>query len=141
MTRTTYPHSRISTRHTNTPYATPSEMIARIDDGPGQAWYHDAAHDLHLWDFMFHPRMQTARWVQERTQCFLDRDMVLEWLIVEGTFDQVDPNTPDVREELAMNHTSVMVQRLLMRIENLESQVSYLEGGVCQNHLNPMLVS
>jgi len=36
--------------------------------------------------------------------------MVLEWLIAEGTFDQVDPNTPDVCEELAMNHASSMVQ-------------------------------
>jgi len=29
--------------------------------------------------------------------------MVLERLIAEGTFDWVDPNTLDVREELAMN--------------------------------------
>src|SRR5882762_5423287 len=53
--------------------------------------------------------------------------MVLEQLIVEGTFDQVDPNTPDVHEELAMNHASSMVQWLLMCIENLESQVGQLE--------------
>src|SRR5882762_4792043 len=122
----TYSRSRISTRHANTPYATASEMIAWIDDGPGQAWYHDAAHDLHLRDFVFHTCMQTARRIQERTQRFPDRDMVLERLIAEGTFDWVDPNTPDVREELAMNHSSAMVQRLLMRVENLESQVSLL---------------
>jgi len=35
--------------------------------------------------------------------------MVLEQLIAEGTFDQVDPNTPDICEELAMNHASFMV--------------------------------
>jgi len=124
MTRATYPRSRISTRHANTPYRSAADMIARIDDGPGQAWYHDAAHDLHLRDFIFHTHMQTARRIQERTQRFPDRDMVLERLIAEGTFDQVDPNTPNVREELAMNHSSAMVQRLLMRVENLESQVS-----------------
>jgi len=80
--------------------------------------------------------MQTARRVQEHTQHFPDHDMVLEQLIMEGTFDQVDPNMPDVREELAMNHTSAMVQRLLMRIENVESQVSYLGGGVCLIRFN-----
>src|SRR5882762_5787116 len=141
MTRATYPRSRISTRHANTPYRSTVEMIAGIDDGPGQAWYHDAAHDLHLRDFIFHTRMQTARRVQERTQRFPDRDMVLERLIAEGTFDRVDPNTPDVREELAMNHSSAMVQQLLMRVENLESQVSLFDqlrdalhstDGVCQ---------
>jgi len=67
--------------------------------------------------------MQTARRVQECTQQFPDRDMVLERLIAEGMFDRVDPNTPDVHEELAMNHSSAMAQRLLMHVENLESQV------------------
>src|SRR5882762_2236798 len=126
MTRAMYPRSRISTHHANTPYRSAADMIARIDDGPGQAWYHDAAHDLHLHDFVFHTRMQTARRIQEHTQRFPDRDMVLERLIAKGTFDRVEPNTPDVREELAMNHASAMVQRLLMRVENLESQVSLL---------------
>ena len=37
---------------------------------------------------------------------FSDRDMVLECLLVEGTFDHVDPNTLDMQEELAMNHAS-----------------------------------
>src|SRR5882762_7670557 len=124
MTRVTYPRSRISTRHANTPYHSAADMIARIDDGPGQVWYHDAAHNLHLRDFVFHTWMQTARRVQERTQWFPGRDMVLERLIAKGMFDQVNPNTPDVHEELAMNHSSAMVQRLLMRVENLELQVS-----------------
>src|SRR5882762_7166973 len=125
MTRATYPRSRISTRHANTPYRSTAEMIGRIDDGPGQAWYHDAAHDLHLRDFVFHTRMQTAQHVQEQTQCCPDWDMVLERLIAEGTFDHVDPTMPDVREEFAMNHVSAMSQRLLMRIKNLETQVSW----------------
>src|SRR6267143_3942490 len=92
MTRAMYPRSRISTRHTNTPYRSVADMIARIDNGPGQAWYHDAAHDLHLRDFVFHTRMQTARQVQERTQRFPDQDMVLERLIAEGTLDRVNTN-------------------------------------------------
>jgi len=106
-------------------------MIARIDDGPGQAWYHDAAHNLHLCDFVFYTRMQTARCIQERTQCFPNWDMVLEQLIAEGTFDRVDPNTPDVCEELAMNHASAMSQWLLMCIENLETQVSLQGRFIC----------
>src|SRR5882762_4615853 len=136
MTRATYPRSRISTRHANTPYRSVTEMIARIDDGPGQAWYHDAAHDLHLRDFVFHTRMQTARRVQERTQRFPDRDMVLEQLIAEGTFDRVEPNTPDVHEEMAMNHSSAMAQRLLMRVENLKPQVRQWEW-----HMTSLLTS
>ena len=34
---------------------------------------------------------------------------------------------PDVREELAMVHSSAMVQRLLIRIEKLEKEVCRLD--------------
>ena len=85
--------------------------------------------------------MQMARGVQERTQHFPDCDMVLERLIIEGTFDWTDPNTPDVREELAMNHASLMVQWLLMQIENLESQVSWSDDHVCLVRLTSFVIS
>ena len=42
----------------------------------------------------------------------------------EGTFDRRNPNVPDAREELAMAHLSAMVQRLLMRIERIEREIS-----------------
>ena len=41
----------------------------------------------------------------------------------EGTFDHRDPDVPDAQEELAMAHSSAMVQRLLMRIERIEREV------------------
>ena len=42
----------------------------------------------------------------------------------EGTFDCRNPDVPDAREELAMAHSSAMVQHLLMRIERIEREVS-----------------
>ena len=42
----------------------------------------------------------------------------------EGTFNGRDPDVPDAWEELAMAHSSAMVQRLLMRIERIEREVS-----------------
>ena len=68
--------------------------------------------------------MQTARRMQQRVERFPDRDRVLEHLMEEGTFDRCDPYMPDVREELAMAHSSAMVQCLLMRIERVEREVS-----------------
>ena len=67
--------------------------------------------------------MQTARRMQQRVERFPDRDRVLERLMEEGTFDRRDPDVPDVREELAMAHSSAMAQCLLMRVEKLEKQV------------------
>ena len=42
----------------------------------------------------------------------------------EGTFGRRDPDVPDAQEELAMAHSSAMVQRLLMRVERIEWEVS-----------------
>src|SRR5882762_5045610 len=72
MTQASYPRSRVSTHYNATPYHTPMKMIARIDDGPGQAWYHNTANNLHLCNFIFHMHMQTARYIQERTERFSD---------------------------------------------------------------------
>ena len=58
--------------------------------------------------------------MQQQVERFPDRDRVLERLMEEGTFDRRDPDMPDAREELAMAHSSAMVQRLLMRIERVE---------------------
>jgi hypothetical protein len=53
---------------------------------------------------------------------------VLDRLIEEGTFDCHGVTTLNASEEVAMQHSSAMVQRLLMRVECLESTVrsSYL---------------
>ena len=92
-------------------------------DSPSYNWYHDKGQDLHQRDFLFLARMQTACRMQQRVERFPDRDRVLERLMEEGTFDRRDPDMPVAREELAMAHSSAMVQRLLMRIERVEQEV------------------
>ena len=92
-------------------------------DSPSYDWYQDEGQDLHQRGFLFLARMQTARRMQQRTERFPDRDQVLECLMEEGTFDRRDPDVPDAREELAMAHSSAMVQRLLMHIERIEREV------------------
>ena len=67
--------------------------------------------------------MQTACRVEDQSCQFPNRDKVLEQLIVEGTFDHVAPDSPNIPEEMAMHHSSAMVERLLMRIECLKSKV------------------
>ena len=53
----------------------------------------------------------------------------MDRLIVEGTFNRVAPDYSSFVEEMAMHHSSAMVQQLLMRIECLESKVSCLCGS------------
>ena len=62
--------------------------------------------------------------MQQWMEQFPDRDCVLERLMEEGTFDRPSPDVPDVQEELAMAHSLVMVQHLLMRVEKIEKEVS-----------------
>src|SRR5258705_13558471 len=73
---------------------------------------------------MFQARIQTARRLSQRAVHFPSRDMVLEQLLEEGTFDREAPELCSHSEEYAMVHSSAMVNCLLMRIETLESQVS-----------------
>ena len=42
---------------------------------------------------------------------------------MKGVFDREEPNMRSAAEEMSMVHSSAMVQRLLMRIENLEHWV------------------
>src|SRR5258705_4706383 len=86
-------------------------------------WYHDTGADLHPRDFMFQARIQTAHRLSQRAIRFPSRDLVLERLLEEGTFDREAPELRSHSEEYAMAHSSAMVNRLLMRIETLESQV------------------
>ena len=110
--------------HSNpVPYPTCDEMMVRMD-AEGEGWYSSVGEDLYLKDFIFQAWMQTARYAAQRWECFPCRDRVLDRLIEEGTFDHQSPDTPNAREELAMSHAAAMVQRLLMRIECLEADVS-----------------
>ena len=50
---------------------------------------------------------------------------VLEALIDRGICDKVFPDVPDVAVDRAMHHSSSMAQWLLVRIENIETQVIF----------------
>src|SRR5882762_3338172 len=110
------------------PYPTPESLMTCVDNPHGNKWYQDPSEDLYLHDLLFMVRMQTARRMEERVCWFLRWDRVLDCLIIEGTFDCVAPDYSSFAEEMAMHHSSAMVQRLLMRIECLESEVSRFCG-------------
>ena len=48
---------------------------------------------------------------------------VLDWLLVEGVFDQEEPYMRSTAEKMSMVHSIAMDQRLLMRIESLKHWV------------------
>ena len=110
-------------------------------DSPSYDWYHDEGQDLHQHDFLFLARMQMARRMQQWVERFPNRDQVLERLMEEGTFDRRDPDVPDAREELAMAHSSVMVQRLLMRIERIEREVGVARWFLAWSDLSPYVLA
>src|SRR5882762_11972950 len=94
-----------------------------VDNPHSNEWYRDPSEDLYLRDLLFVVCMQTARRMEERSRRFPRRDLVLDRLIVEGTFDRVAPDYSSFAEEMVMHHSSAMVQRVLMRVECLESEV------------------
>ena len=61
--------------------------------------------------------------MEDRSCRFPNRDRVLDHLIAEGTFDRVAPDYSSFTKEMAMHHSSAMVQQVLMRVECLESKV------------------
>ena len=127
MSRQVYPHSRSSIVE----YATVKNMVERVD-GVGNAWYNTPADDLYLCNFVFFTRMQTARHMTDRYRCFPKRDKVLDRLMEEGTFDCWDLDFPNTQEQFAMAYSASMVQRLLVRIEHLESEVGCPLSLLCR---------
>ena len=122
MSRMAYTRLANTTAMYACPYATADSLIQRVD-GQGEDWYHDEANDLHLCNFIWFARMQTARRMQDRGTRVRNIDQVLDRLLVEGIFDQEEPNMRSAAEEMSMAHSAAMVQRLLMRIESLEHHV------------------
>ena len=122
MSQMVYSRSANSTAMYARPYATADSLIQRVD-GPGEDWYHDEANDLHLRDFIWFTRMQTAHRMRDRGTRVRNIDRVLDRLLVEGIFDREEPNMRSAAEEMSMAHSAAMVQRLLMRIESLEHRV------------------
>jgi hypothetical protein len=131
MTRVRYGRSRTSTRLYPQPYPSVSTIISRVD-ASGDDWFHWPGYELHLRDFVWLARMQTARRLLDRTRRSIPhRDPVLDRLLEEGTFDRnADTDTPNQFEEFAMGHASAMANRLLMRIESLEAEVRAFDFSV-----------
>ena len=101
-------------------------------DGVGNAWYNTLADDLYLRDFVFFTRMQTTRRMMDRYRHFPKRNKVLNRLMEEGTFDHRDPDFPNMQEQFTMAYSALMVQRLLVRIEHLESEVGCPLSLLCR---------
>ena len=122
MSRMAYTRSANSTAMYAHPYATANSLIQRID-GQGEDWYHDEANNLHLRDFIWFARMQTAQRMRDQGTRVRNIDQVLDRLLVEGIFEWEEPNMRSAAEEMSMAHSAAMVQWLLMRIESLEHRV------------------
>lgn len=110
------------------PYPSPLDLMTRVD-ADGEDWYQDTGIELYLSDFIWLAHMQSARCMTQRAERFPGRDLVLERLMEEGTFDRCDPNMPHSGEEFAMHHSTAMVQQLLMGVKMLEAEVSSIFDG------------
>ena len=119
MSRMAYLHLVNSTAMYTHPYTTTNFLIQRIDQ-QGENWYHDEANNLHLHDFIWFARMQSACRMGDRETRVRNIDQILDQLLVEGVFDWEEPNMRSAVEEMSMAHSAAMAQRLLMRIESLE---------------------
>ena len=122
MSRMSHSRAANSSRMYPHPYPSALSLIERIDQA-GDGWYGDCADDLHLCDFIWFARMQTARRISISGRQPRGGDQVLERLLEEGTFDRVKPNVPNVVEEFCMAHSATIGQRLLVRIKGLEWRV------------------
>ena len=77
----------------------------------------------YLCDFIWFAQMQTAQRRRDRGIWVRNIDQVLDQLMVEGVFDQEEPNMRSAAKEMSMMHSAAMVQRLLMQIESLKHRV------------------
>ena len=123
MSRTSYTRAHNSSCLQPHPYPSPQSIMTCVNYVDDERWYQDEGQDLHLSNFVFLARMQTARRLSQHVERFPECDPVLGRLMAEGTFDHQDPNVPHSSEEFAMNHATAMIQRVLMRVEALEAEV------------------
>ena len=137
MSRATYARARNLSRSDPLPYPSARFLMTRVA-AEGNMWYQDTGPELHLSDFVFLTRMQTARRISERTTRIPSRDLVLERLLAEGTFDRRDTTPLHAGEAFAMNHASAMTQRLLMRIEVIEADVRPVLDIECSSSTNDL---
>ena len=123
MSRMTHTHAAYSMCMYPRSYPTAHSLIERVDEA-GDGWYSDCADDLHLRNFIWFARMQTARCMSISGRQPQGGDQVLERFLEEGTFDCVEPNIPNAVEEFCMAQSAAIGQQLLVRIKSLERRVS-----------------
>ena len=127
MSNVDHPRARGNTCFSPIPYPSSNSIIARMDDN-NDRWYHDTGSDLYPHNFVFQAHIQTARHLSQRAVRFPSRDLILEQLLEEGTFNKEVPEHRSHSEEYTMAHSSAMINCMLMHIETLESQMSYSCG-------------
>ena len=77
----------------------------------------------------------------QRAARYPTRDRVLERLLEEGIFDREDRGPRHLGEEASMAYSASLSQRLLMRIESLEAQVSAVDLPITMPRLTRLLGS
>ena len=101
-------------------YPNPATIFNRVEDNA--RWYLQTFPDCYLGDFLWGTALQTeCKQAERRRRQGVDK--VLDALIDRGIHDKAFPDVPDVAVDSAMRHSSSMVQRLLVRIENIKTQV------------------
>ena len=110
-----------STRMYPRPYPSPATIALRMETG--EDWYNDAGCDLHLVDLLFQSRIQTARQMSQRVDCFPNRDRVLEHLMAEGLFNRREPDHKHIAEMRANWLSVALTEQVLEQVENVEGRV------------------
>ena len=106
-----YDRARDSTRMYPRPYPSPAAIALRME--AGEDWYNDAGRDLHLVDLLFQSRIQTARHMSQRVDCFPNRDRVLERLMAKGLFNRREPDHEHIAEMRANWLSVALTERVL----------------------------
>ena len=69
-----YDRARDSTRMYTRPYPSPAAIALHMETG--EDWYNNAGRNLHLVNLLFQSRIQTARRMSQRVDCFPNQDRV-----------------------------------------------------------------
>src|SRR5258708_39925049 len=77
MSRTSYTRARNSSCLQPHPYPSPQLIMTCVDYADDERWYQDEGQDLHLSDFVFLARMQTARRLSQHVAHFPEHNPAL----------------------------------------------------------------
>ena len=119
-----YNWARDSTCQYPCPYPSPAAIALCMEND--EDWYTHASCNLHLVNLLFQAHIQTAHWMSQCVDCFPNQDRVLECLMAKGLFDWHKPDHIHIAEVHANRLSVVLMERVLERVENLETRVSFL---------------